>query len=327
MRRLAWLSWAVGAVVCLAAPFLPDPDTSDHAAMAVFGLVLAAGALLIAVLPPRFAVLRAAPFLGVLFISGVIAVARPIGATPFFFLWPVLYGAYFLSRRHLAVLLGVVAVAYAVALSQSPAGARVILFFGSYTSVAVAGLLVMVLKERADRLVEELHRTATTDALTDLPNRRAFEAALARELGRGRRSGGPMTLALFDLDYFKQVNDRLGHAAGDRALVRFADVLRAQGRGGDVSARLGGEEFAVLLLDADVGAAQSYAERVARAVTEATAHSEAPLTFSAGLAGVAGGLATPDALLGAADKALYAAKAAGRRRVVVFGAGLGTALP
>jgi two-component system cell cycle response regulator len=108
----------------------------------------------------------------------------------------------------------------------------------------------------------ELHRRATTDELTGLPNRATFEVWLAREVGYARRDGRPLSLLLVDIDHFKRVNDERGHAAGDRVLREVAQRLRAGVRGEDLLARVGGEEFGVLLPGAALTAATEVAERI-----------------------------------------------------------------
>jgi len=131
----------------------------------------------------------------------------------------------------------------------------------------------------------ELHRRATTDELTTLPNRATFEAWLSRELGCARRDQRPLALLLIDVDHFKQVNDQRGHAAGDRVLREVALRLRAAVRGEDLLARVGGEEFGVLLPGADLAAAAEVGERIGshvRAAPIAVAEGSVAVTVSTG---------------------------------------------
>lgn len=159
----------------------------------------------------------------------------------------------------------------------------------------------------------ELAHAASTDPLTGLPNRRVFDAALERLLA----SGGPGCVAIFDLDHFKAVNDRFGHEGGDRVLTSFAATARSVLRDGDLVARLGGEEFGVLLPGAGREQARAVCERL-RLATSAEpvplAGGPARVTASAGLAEVRSG-ATAAGLLRAADEALYRAKTSGRDRL------------
>lgn len=321
--RLLWLltvaMYVAGGLTLLAVLAMPDPDSSDHAALAVVaGVDVLLGLALWAAGPHRTLV-RVAPLVGVLTISAAVAVARPLGAVSFFYLWPLLGAAYFLTRAELAVALAVTWTTFGAALTLSPPGLRAAMFFATCVATAVVALVMRLLRERRDRLLAELHRTAATDSLTGLLNRRAFEAAFARELERARRADAPLTLALFDLDLFKEVNDRFGHAAGDRVLVGFAHRLVREARTIDVVARVGGEEFAVLLPGTAPGGALRYARRVAEATAQAQDLPGLRLSLSAGLAGHGSGMDTADALLRGADSALYVAKAAGRGRLAVFG--------
>jgi diguanylate cyclase (GGDEF)-like protein len=164
-------------------------------------------------------------------------------------------------------------------------------------------------------------RQAVTDELTGLANRRAFLEALALELRRAERFGGSLALIFADLDDFKRVNDRFGHHIGDDLLRTFAEILEGRTREIDVCARLGGEEFAVLLPQTDVVGAESLAESLRVAVAE--------LTVSAGDDAVSvtasfGVVAYPethtaDELMTAADRALYTAKRQGKNCVVTVG--------
>ncbi len=160
---------------------------------------------------------------------------------------------------------------------------------------------------------------AVTDELTQLANRRRFDEALAHEVSRVERFGGPLSLIVADLDDFKQVNDSFGHQAGDAALQVFADMLRDGLRVVDLPARHGGEEFAAILPGTPLEDARLVAERLRRTFAAApiTSPDGAPLVLSASL-GVAEHVdgCTPEELFAAADGALYRAKAEGKNRVV-----------
>ena len=164
-----------------------------------------------------------------------------------------------------------------------------------------------------------LREQAMRDALTGLYNRRFFEETLRRELAHAERSGEQMSLALIDLDHFKQVNDRHGHLAGDRVLQSLAALLTARSRAGDAVCRFGGEEFVVILPGASLASA---VERVETWRTEFMASptrvgdSEVRVTLSAGVASFPQHGRVGDTLIQAADMALYAAKAGKRNRVV-----------
>jgi diguanylate cyclase (GGDEF)-like protein len=170
---------------------------------------------------------------------------------------------------------------------------------------------------------DRLQLQSFTDPLTGLANRRHFVQALATEITRSKRYGAPLTVLLIDIDYFKRVNDRFGHAAGDGALVSVANGLRSSCRQTDLPARYGGDEFALLLPQTTAERGLHFAERLA-AVLRSAPPSEggAPaLTLSIGVAEGARGEA-PDQLLERADQALYQAKGAGRNRAVLAPAGV-----
>src|SRR3712207_4793497 len=125
-----------------------------------------------------------------------------------------------------------------------------------------AAVVVRLLAERVERLVADLRLAAATDPLTGLLNRRAFGQRCARELARARRTGEPFAALLLDVDDFKQINDHHGHAAGDEALVELAAMLERDLREVDTVARIGGDEFAVLLPATGVADAEATAVRL-----------------------------------------------------------------
>jgi len=167
---------------------------------------------------------------------------------------------------------------------------------------------------------------AMTDALTGSYNRRYFMNHLRRELKRSRRSGGDLSLAVMDIDHFKHINDRFGHAAGDAVLVEFARRLeQALPRETDWCARLGGEEFAVVLPETGLAGAQGVAEAMRRAVAATpvrTAAGAIDVTVSVGVSSVAvlkGHEPSVELLLRRADDCLYFSKRHGRDRVTIDG--------
>jgi diguanylate cyclase (GGDEF)-like protein/PAS domain S-box-containing protein len=166
-------------------------------------------------------------------------------------------------------------------------------------------------------LEDELKRLATTDPLTGVLNRRSFEGLFSRALQRSIRHKVPMCLAMLDLDHFKRVNDLHGHQAGDEALRQFSQYCEREARGTDVFARIGGEEFVLLLTDTPVAGALTILQRLFRGV--ATLRLEGSngyfsIELSAGLAEYVEG-DTLESLLQRADRALYNAKEEGRNRI------------
>ena len=169
------------------------------------------------------------------------------------------------------------------------------------------------------RIEAELVEMATTDFLTGLLNRRNFLSAMEEELNRLKRFDIPRAAVLMlDLDHFKRVNDTYGHAAGDAVLKHFAGLIRAELRKVDNGGRLGGEEFAILLLGAELDAAQAFAERLRNTLSSTPLSFEGQritITVSIGIAMLSPDDVGPDDALMRADKALYEAKHNGRNRV------------
>jgi diguanylate cyclase (GGDEF)-like protein len=168
----------------------------------------------------------------------------------------------------------------------------------------MAGLVAQVQDQAA-----QLATLAHNDGLTGIPNRRAWELELPREMARVRRSGGRLHVALLDLDHFKRSNDRHGHQGGDRLLKEATAAWRARMRRTDLLARYGGEEFAVLLRDCT----ESQGVAVLDDLRAVTPNGQ---TFSAGLAEW-DGQESPERLVGRADVGLYEAKRSGRDRIII----------
>ena len=170
--------------------------------------------------------------------------------------------------------------------------------------------------------LEALRRLATRDQLTGLLNRREFDRIIAEEEERARRFGHPFSLVLMDIDHFKRVNDTHGHQVGDKVLVELARRLAEGLRDVDRAVRFGGEEFALVVMQADRAAATEAAQRARTAVERApfviSPELALRITISAGVAELPADVAAGAGLVAAADKALYAAKARGRNRVVAF---------
>lgn len=197
---------------------------------------------------------------------------------------------------------------------------RVVVLIATSTVLGVllaqAARLYAELIERAEILESEAH----TDTLTGLPNRRRFDEEFARAFGSAIRRSAPISVAIIDIDRFKDYNDAFGHQAGDEALRRIAQAIaESVERSGDFAARYGGEEFVVILEDTTLGGASGVGQRIRSAVLDAAIRAPAGglLSVSVGVAARLPG-STGEALLRQADEALYDAKNAGRNRVATW---------
>jgi diguanylate cyclase (GGDEF)-like protein len=164
--------------------------------------------------------------------------------------------------------------------------------------------------------LDSCEELAFTDHLTGLANRRRFERQLEREVARTLRYGHPFSLLLLDIDHFKLVNDTHGHEAGDEALTRLGRTLQEGTRGIDLAARVGGEEFAIILTETDYKGGLEVAERLRLAIQGGEIPMVGHITASFGVAECPSGGQTARELLATADSALYEAKRRGRDRVV-----------
>ena len=262
----------------------------------------------------------------------------------FLLLPPVLYfAARFTMRITTAVVFAAaVVVLFVTTNGQQPFGnvpihetvlsAQELLFTMATTSFAIASLLSLhrrtahELELRVSARTAELSTTlaklqqiAVTDSLTGLLNRRALYDVLRHELVRGRRYGHPLAVIVFDVDHFKSVNDRHGHAAGDEVLRHVAAIAAKVIRGSDTVARYGGEEFVVIAPETDLPRALLLAERLRNALRASaiTLENDTPVSVTAsfGVAMLEPEDESPDDVLRRGDQALYKAKAAGRDRV------------
>lgn len=184
--------------------------------------------------------------------------------------------------------------------------------------------------ERRNQLLEaEVERLriykdyAYTDALTEIPNRRFYYERLLQEIARARRSGNPLTLALVDLDLFKDINDEVGHRGGDQVLKFFSQFVRVNLRQEDILCRIGGDEFAIILPDTTADNAAMFFDRIRQKLDQIEisidGRARLTLSFSCGLAPFKSQY-LPEDLIEEADHSLYSAKAGGRNRVVAAAA-------
>ena len=191
---------------------------------------------------------------------------------------------------------------------------------GDKIQVGVGTVLKFSYQDELDEgMQRNLYELATRDALTRALNKRAFVESLAKEFGFARRHGRPLSIVSFDVDHFKRINDTYGHGAGDEVLARLGEIVAASIRTEDVFARVGGEEFAVLLRDIGLDGAFECADRIRRSVEKTSVRTEGgaviQMTISSGVATQSAQHGAPEALVESADKGLYEAKRAGRNRV------------
>lgn len=230
---------------------------------------------------------------------------------------PVALAGWRLGRA--AALFCAIAAAFAdVSISQETSIWNSITHLFAYGFVGLALAIIRGMNRELKRLLSQEASLSRTDSVTGLPNARAFRERLEIDLERVRRSGAPICLAYVDLDEFKRVNDGWGHQTGDRVLREVADVLRGTVRAADCCARVGGDEFAVLLVDARPEGAEKIANRIVEQVS-ATGSSYPGSDFGAsvGVAYLENAPASADLLVRAADEAMYRAKREGKGRVVI----------
>ena len=326
-RVVRWRSLAalffIGGVLADLTLLLPHGEQANTLALGMIGTSAVVGGAAMFFLAARLpeSLMTLVLVTGTLLVTGGVIFNHDTDAVyALFYVWVGFEAFFFLPRRHAFAHVAFVAVAYAVGLSlsggESPnAEARWLLTIGS---VLTMGILAGALHDRAERLIDRLADAARTDALTGLLNRRWFEERMHAELERASRTGRPVTVVVGDLDRFKTINDRFGHRVGDQALQRFAAVARGFKRGIDDLARIGGEEFALVLPESDEHGGFLVAERLRRAVREAGLVDDHGVTVSFGVASYPRHATESEQLLHCADQALYLAKQLGRDRSVIF---------
>jgi diguanylate cyclase (GGDEF)-like protein/putative nucleotidyltransferase with HDIG domain len=320
MGRAGALFWASGGLFGLVSLALPDTVVAHDGVL--LGVSLAALAMAVLVLVTY----RRLPRVGfhALVVAGTAAASVAVYAWgtrsaygPLPYVWVMLFAFSDFSLPAALVHLSLVGIGYALALGADDApGSHLDSWLATMGTLLVAGLFVFLVRARTRALIAGLAEAAHRDPLTELLNRRGFEDAFDVELERARRAEAPLSLIVGDLDRFKRVNDDLGHAAGDAALRDVAATIDAAKRRADLSARIGGEEFAVLAADSDEHGAYMLAERIRREIEE----SHDRLTVSFGIATFPLHGQSSEAMLRAADQALYAAKRLGRNRTVISSA-------
>lgn len=323
MARAAIYFGGIGTLLGAAALVLPHSDRLDELALAVS---VGCGAALTVFFVSAFDRLplwgfEALAVVGVLLASAVVRAWGPGSAFgPLPYLWVAIFACWFFPLRGAVFQLALIAAAYAGVLAMQDLGyTPVAEWVAAAGTLALTGLVVTQVRDGTSRLVADLTDAVRRDPLTQLLNRRGFERVFDLELERARRSGGGLSVVVGDLDHFKGVNDRYGHAAGDEALRKVGEAIETTKRNFDSGARIGGEEFAVLAPGSDEHGSYILAERL-RASIERLFRSSTGLTISFGVVSFPLHGQTPEALLQAGDQALYAAKRLGRNRTVISSA-------
>jgi diguanylate cyclase (GGDEF)-like protein/putative nucleotidyltransferase with HDIG domain len=264
--------------------------------------------------------LYAAATLGTLLVSATMLIADDAALSgELLYAWLALYAAYFFPIRQAVFQLVLMSVAYLGVLLETVAAHDVVASWITLVAVIFpVGVVLRVVRGGVTQLVRSLAEAARTDPLTQLKNRLALDLEVDEQLASARRAGQQLSILIGDLDHFKYVNDQLGHRAGDVALVRVARILSSHRRAGETVARTGGEEFTLLLPNTSEHDAYLAAERMRTAVAGEFASDPVPLTFSFGVANFPDHGSSGDAVIESADQALYAAKALGRNRSIIF---------
>lgn len=312
--------YLVGGLTMAAVRLLPDPGLKPgaepyHLALVVFMLAFGLFTWAKTRLPDWWYLMAA--YLGIIAVSVNIALLEELRPVAFFYVWPAMAGAFFGQKREAIIGYVLAVVSYTIVLLGFRENQFLLEWFIDVAcSIAIVMVMVFLLKARAMKLIGELGRRASTDPLTGIANRSVFERALEDELDDADDHGFGCAVISLDLDRFKQVNDIYGHQAGDEALRAaariFEEVIGERG----ILARVGGEEFAVVMPEMDLSSARLLAEEVRVALERDTASADPSLTVSIGVAAYPGSGDSPSSIMLAADRALYAAKQAGRNQVV-----------
>ncbi len=318
LARSLGYAFVVGATVALVLTLIPNSaHTNETGILSLIALAYAVGLLCLRAEDrlPSWATTAALALSTVLVTYAVEFFADPVESV-----WAIFYVAvglqagYFLSRWWAAAQVALVAAAYGLVM-WGHAGALEV-WLGTVATVALGTWMVATMRVRVRRLIDRLADAARTDGHTGLLNRRGLQEVAELELERARRGERTVSIVVVDIDRFGDYNEQHGHSASDRALKALAAVLQESKRRIDVAARISGEEFALITPDTDEHGAYVLADRLRRQVREA--FSQDGLTVSLGIASYPKHGATVEELMTGADRAVFAAKALGRDRTVIF---------
>lgn len=249
----------------------------------------------------------------IFYTGGMLATVYLRGAALVYWVYPTMIAAYFVLRPSVALAINSVGLLVLIGILHGQL--ELINMLTIVVTVALVNLFAYIFAYRTGMQNKQLHTAVELDFLTGVGNRRALDRKLA-EYAQERRPQTESSLLLLDLDHFKQINDQYGHAAGDKVLIRLAELMRRHTRASDRIFRYGGEEFAILASGAGLSAAAVLAEGLRVAVASATLLEGHPITISIGVSYMDKAM-TPSGWLAQADKMLYVAKQGGRNAVRV----------
>jgi diguanylate cyclase (GGDEF)-like protein len=307
-----------GAGLVVVTVLLPPPAEHSDGVILVLGAIAAlAGAGLLVLKKPSEPILGLGSVLGTIVITGATYEAGLAGTgaddNSVLYLWICLYCFYFFRLRHALAQLAFVGVAYgALLVAEAPTETILTRWLITMVTLLVAGLLVSLLRRSVQGSVDELMRQARIDSLTGALNRNALGQRAEIEFARAQRERTPTSVIEVDVDRFKELNDNFGHPAGDEVLQLVTRALERETRQTDVVARVGGDEFAVLLPHTSSGEAKRIAERLRVAAQHDLEASGVVAALSVGVATAEGPPALSfEQLWAAADAAMYEVKRSG----------------
>ena len=319
-RRFAGGLFLLGSALAALLASAPLPPGRASGRVVVYSMCGAAALLALVLLLPRPQapdwLVYASPALAIGMIFACIVVTDAITATNVMLLvWPMLLAGCLLPLivAWTTLALSLAGFGIVAAVLDTPDSFR--LWLEVAAPLALTTAIIVTLRRRVEALSADLRAQARRDPLTGLANRRTFEDSLRREIARSLRQSDPLSLLTADIDHFKRVNDTFGHQTGDTVLRALADLLADHVRAGDVVARTGGEEFAILLPACDADTGYRRAQMLRETVETDSAHWVTPITISIGIAALPDDATSASDLVAASDSGLYAAKSAGRNAV------------
>lgn len=254
--------------------------------------------------------------LGIVLVGGVDYLTGHEMSMSLFYLGPVATAGWYAGRR-VGVMIAAISAAVWFGADLAAGGEYsipAIRLWNALVRLGFFAVVVLLLGALRESLLANV-LLARTDGLTALYNRRAFEDRLKHDVDLAKRRRGALSLAYVDMDDFKAINDLCGHSEGDRVLRLVGDALRAALRAADTAARIGGDEFAVILPDTDLQEAKHVVARLRRELSRTLAEQGMEVTCSVGVVTMAENAATPEGLLEAADKLMYEIKGSGKNNV------------